>query len=200
MRQRLVCCLVLCLLLLPGVVWCQDDPVDGQPARLRSVRADFVQEKHLKILARPLVSHGVFVFQVPQSLRWEYLDPLHSILLMHNGRMKKIIEKDDRFEEDNGAGVDAMQIVLQDIGNWLDGRFADNPVFHVTRADEQTVVLAPREQGLQSVISRIELHLGQERGVMDSVIIVEGADVYTKLTFTNTVLNREIPEGLFIGP
>ena len=159
-------------MLLPGAVWCQDDPANGQPARLRSVQADFIQEKHLKILARPLISRGVFVFQVPQSLRWEYLTPLHSILLMHNGSVKKIIEKDDRFEEDNGAGVDAMQIVLQDIGSWLDGRFTDNPVFHVTHADEQTVVLTPKEQGLQSVISRIELHLGQEQGVMDSVIIV----------------------------
>ena len=46
-----------------------------KPGRLRSVQAEFVQEKHLKILTRPLVSRGTFAFQAPQSLRWEYRSP-----------------------------------------------------------------------------------------------------------------------------
>ena len=92
-----------------------------------------------------------------------------------------------------------MQIVLQDIGSWLDGRFTDNPVFNVTRTDERTVVLTPKEPGLQSIISRIELQLGQEEGVMESVTIFEGPDAFTRLTFTRAVLNREIPASTFTG-
>ncbi|MBV5318216.1 MAG: hypothetical protein JZU50_10460, partial [Desulfobulbaceae bacterium] len=95
----------------------------------------------MKILVRPLLSRGVFAFQAPQSLRWEYLSPLHSLLLMHDGRMQKMIERDGRFEPDNGAGVDSMQVILQDIGSWLDGRFTDNPMFKVTRPDDRTIVL-----------------------------------------------------------
>ena len=37
---------------------------------IKSISAEFVQEKHLKILARPLVSSGVFYYQAPASLRW----------------------------------------------------------------------------------------------------------------------------------
>ena len=49
------------------------------------------------------------------------------------------------------------------------------------------------------MISRIELRLGQQEGVMDSVTIFEGQDAFTRLTFANTVLNREIPESFFTG-
>ncbi|WP_319587649.1 outer membrane lipoprotein carrier protein LolA [uncultured Desulfobulbus sp.] len=198
MRTHAFLCLLLSLFLGTTPVW--GNPTGGPAVRLRSVQADFTQEKHLKILARPLVSQGIFAFQTPQSLRWEYLRPLHSILLLHEGRMRKLIEREGGFEQDNGAGIDAMRVVLQDIGSWLDGRFADNPLFQVTRAGERTVVLTPKEQGLQAVISRIELQLGPEEGVMEQVTIFEGPESFTRLRFTNTVLNREIPAGTFTQP
>lgn len=198
MSCRVLLSLLACLFLWPLVV--NANPTGDQPAALRSVQAEFTQEKNLKILVRPLVSRGVFAFQAPQSLRWEYLRPVHSVLLLHEGRMQKLIERDGRFEPDNGAGVDAMRIVLQDIGSWLDGRFTDNPLFHVTRTGERTVVLIPKEQGMQAVISRIELQLGPEQGVMERVTIFEGPDNSTRLTFTHAVLNRAIPVETFTKP
>ena len=198
MSCRVLFSLLVCLLLWPATAVA--NPTGDQPAALRSVQAEFTQEKNLKILVRPLVSRGVFAFQAPQSLRWEYLRPVHSVLLLHEGRMQKLIERDGRFEPDNGAGVDAMRIVLQDIGSWLDGRFTANPLFHVTRTGERTVVLIPKEQGMQAVISRIELQLGPEQGVMERVTIFEGPDNFTRLTFTHAVLNRAIPVETFTKP
>jgi len=195
---RILLSLLACLFLWPPVA--NANPTGDQPAALHSVQAEFTQEKNLKILVRPLVSRGVFAFQAPQSLRWEYLRPVHSVLLLHEGRMQKLIERDGRFEPDNGAGVDAMRIILQDIGSWLDGRFTANPLFHVTRTGERTVVLIPKEQGMQAVISRIELQLGPEQGVMERVTIFEGPDNFTRLTFTNAVLNRAIPVETFTKP
>ena len=198
MSCRILLSLLACLFLWPPVA--NANPTGDQPAALHSVQAEFTQEKNLKILVRPLVSRGVFAFQAPQSLRWEYLRPVHSVLLLHEGRMQKLIERDGRFEPDNGAGVDAMRIILQDIGSWLDGRFTANPLFHVTRTGERTVVLIPKEQGMQAVISRIELQLGPEQGVMERVTIFEGPDNFTRLTFTNAVLNRAIPVETFTKP
>jgi outer membrane lipoprotein-sorting protein len=189
--------LLACLLLLSAPLTVGMAAGDDNLARLVSVQADFTQEKHLKILARPLISRGVFAFQAPQSLRWEYLTPLHSIMIMHDGRIDKVIERDGRFERENGDGIGSMQIILQEIGNWLGGRFADNPMFAVSRPDAQTVILTPKEQGLTAVISRIELRLGQQAGVMESVTIFEGSDAWTRLTFANPVLNRVIPESRF---
>jgi outer membrane lipoprotein-sorting protein len=167
--------------------------------QLRSVHADFTQEKHLKILARPLVSTGSFTFQAPQSLRWEYRTPIHSILLMHEGKIKKFVERDGKLTEDQSMGLDSMQVVLSEIGGWLDGRFTDNAMFTVAFPDKKTVLLTPKEKGLAALISSIELKLADQAGLLDAVTIFEGPDSSTRLTFSNRALNQEIPAALFSG-
>jgi outer membrane lipoprotein-sorting protein len=168
-----------------------------EPIRLQSIQADFIQEKHLKILVRPLVSTGTFTFQAPQSLRWEYRTPVPSILLMAGGKVKKFIERDGQLEEDKGMRLDSMQVMLSQISNWLDGRFSDNDMFSVSFSGERTVLLIPREQALAGLISKIELKLADRKGLLDGVTIFEGPDSYTKMTFKNAVLNKEIPVSVF---
>ena len=91
-----------------------------------------------------------------------------------------------------------MQIVLQDIGNWLDGRFTDNPQFAVERPDSQRVVLRPKSECMRSVIERIELLMGEEVGVVEEVAIYESAETSTHLYFHHIQLNQEIPEKRFV--
>lgn len=177
----------------------KDSPVSQASIRLRSVKADFVQEKHLKILARPIISTGTFTFQAPQSLRWEYQKPLHSILLMHGGKVKKFIERDGRLTEEKGMQLDSMQVVLAEITNWLDGRFTDNAMFTVSFPDKKTILLTPKDQGIAALISTIELKLGDQAGLLDAVTIFEGPDSSTRLIFKNRILNQEIPASLFTG-
>ena len=176
--------------------------VDGALAggSLRSVQAEFSQEKHLPILARPLISTGTFAFQAPQSLRWEYHSPLHSVLLMDGGHVTKLVERDGRLAEEGGAGLGSMEIIMKEISSWLDGRFTDNPMFAVDQSKAGLVVLTPKDAGLAALISRIELRLGAEAGLIDSVTIFEGAEAWTKLSFANAVLNREIPASVFRKP
>ena len=192
------------LLLLVALSFCIAIPAaragaenKGAPVQLRSVQADFIQEKHLKILARPIISTGSFTFQAPQSLRWEYRTPIRSILLMHGGKVRKFVERDGVLAEDKGMRLDAMQVVLAEISNWLDGRFTDNAMFTVSFPKKQTILLTPKEQGFAALISSIELKLGEQVGLLDKVIIFEGPDASTSLTFSNRIINKEIPAAVF---
>ena len=190
--MRLVVSLLLAVLLMPASLH-----AGSARETITSVRADFIQEKHLPILARPLISKGLLAFCAPDSLRWEYLEPVHSIMLMHDGKVEKFVERNGVLELDRQSGITSMQVILQDISNWLDGRFTDNPAFTTSQPDPRTVVLTPREDGLRSMISQIELKLGNQPGVMESVTIVEGPKALTRLTFSGTVLNQAIPASLF---
>ncbi|TKB28262.1 outer membrane lipoprotein carrier protein LolA [Desulfopila sp. IMCC35006] len=167
------------------------------PVPLQSVQADFVQEKHLKILTHPIISTGTFAFQRPQSLRWEYARPIRSILLMHDGEVKKFVEQDGRLVEDKGMQFGAMQVVLAEISNWLDGRFTENKMFQVARPTDRTILLTPKSQELAGVISRIELTLADQQGNLDGITIFEGPDSYTRMRFSKRVLNRKIPVAVF---
>src|SRR5574341_1458734 len=48
---------------------------------IRSVKAEFLQKRSLPILTKPLFSEGKLFFSIPNSLRWEYLSPLRSVML-----------------------------------------------------------------------------------------------------------------------
>lgn len=165
-----------------------------------SVQADFVQEKSLPILARPLVSTGKFLFQAPGSLRWEYFSPLSSVLLMNNGQVRKFVKHEGEFVEEHGMGLNAMQIVLQEITGWLDGEITDTPTFLAKRTEKDTIVLTPRKEVLAKIISGIELKLQGESGLMESVTLYEGENSFTRMVFSNSRLNANLSDENFKKP
>lgn len=166
-------------------------------AAVTAVKADFVQEKHMQILARPLVSQGVFLFKAPNSLRWEYTAPVKSVLLMHNSRIQRFVYKDGLFVEDAAAGLQSLQVVVQQITQWLNGRFDENPAFSATLEPGPTIVMTPREKALARLIQRIEVVLSQQPGMLESVTIFESEDSYTRLVFQNVTLNPRLNDTAF---
>jgi outer membrane lipoprotein carrier protein len=52
------------------------DEIRERQKGVRTVRADFRQEKHTELLDRPIRSSGVFYFKAPVGVRWEYRDAM----------------------------------------------------------------------------------------------------------------------------
>jgi outer membrane lipoprotein-sorting protein len=162
-----------------------------------SVSSGFTQEKHMKILKRPLVSEGILLFQGPDSLRWEYKHPIQSILLLHNGKTRRFVQKNETLVEDASAKLQSMQVVVQEITQWLNGRFDDNPAFAARLESGRKIVMTPREESFARLIQRIEILLSDRPAVIKSVIIYENEDSYTKLDFKDVILNQKLDDALF---
>jgi len=166
-------------------------------ATVTAVQAAFVQEKHMQILARPLASKGVFLFKAPDSLRWEYLAPIKSVLVMHNGQIRRFVHKDGRLVEDASAGLQSMQVVIQQITQWLNGRFDENPAFSAALEPGPKIVMTPKDKALARLIRRIEIVLAEQPGVLESVTIFESEDSFTRLIFQNVSLNPRLGDTTF---
>jgi hypothetical protein len=167
---------------------------------ITSVEAAFVQKKTLAILARPLLSEGRFYFQAPGSLRWEYEKPIRSVLLIHEGTAKRFVREGSGWREDAGGSLAAMQVVLEQIGQWQQGRFDANPHFRAAFAvgPPPRVLLEPREAAWQKLIRRIELTLSRDQvGVIETVRMVEDEQTFTLLEFNRVRLNRALPAAFF---
>ena len=162
-----------------------------------SVRAGFTQEKHMKILTRPLVSEGVLFFQGPDSLRWEYKHPVQSILLLHNGNTRRFFKKSGSLVEDASANLQSMQVVVQEITQWLNGRFDDNPMFAARLEPGRKIVMVPRDESFTRLIQRIEVLLSDRPAVIKSVMIFESEDSFTRLVFKDVILNQKLDDALF---
>jgi outer membrane lipoprotein-sorting protein len=167
--------------------------------KISSVSATFVQEKHMKVLVKPLISKGVLFFRAPDSLRWEYRYPIKSILIAYNGRTRKYIRKGGTIIEDAGAGAPALPFVIEEISRWLKGRFDENPAFSAGLKTDRKIELTPKNKNLAMMIQRIELNLSERPGIIESVVIYEGENSFTRLKFVNVELNQTLDDALFKG-
>ena len=182
------------LLLSWGDSW---DQIRKTAKDITSVEAEFVQKKHMAILAKPLVSRGKLYFQVPRSLRWEYTSPVNSILLMHGGTVTRYVKKGDSVTKDSSARLQSMQIVLQEITMWMKGNFDANPGFRPELRPGRVIVLTPKEKSMGEIIQRIELKLSTRPGVIQSVRIYESEKSYTVIDFIHVKMNTKLPDSLF---
>jgi len=164
---------------------------------INSVSAEFIQEKHLKILAKPLVSKGVLFFKEPDYLRWEYISPVQSILLMQKGSTKRYIKGDGGVVKDGGANLRAIPLILQEISLWLKGRFDESLIFSSKLVGKSKIVLTPKEDYLKDMISSIELTFSLPSAIIERVMIYEDKNSFTKLEFQNTKINAPMDLSLF---
>jgi len=185
---------ISCLTIAWADSWNQIKDVAGQ---VNTVRCDFIQEKHMKIFANPLVSKGVLYFKVPGSLRWEYISPIRSVLLTHKGKTKRFVMRNDGFTEDSSANLQAMGIVVKEITLWLSGRFDENPQFKAILKSGRKILLLPKEKSFSTMIQKIELILSDRPGILKTVTIYESDNSYTRLIFNNARLNDKIDDSLF---
>lgn len=190
------------ILLLPLLVaWADSwEGLREASRRITSVEARFVQKKTLPMLAKPFVSEGRFFFQLPGQLRWEYDRPVRSVLIMNGGAVKRYLRDQGGWREEGGASLTAMQVVLEEIVNWQQGRFDSNPRFQasLTVGPEPRVTLVPKEASWGKMIRRIELTLSREQaGAMKGVRVVEDERSFTEMDFSQVRLNRPLPASLF---
>ena len=165
--------------------------------KISSVQADFVQEKHLKILSKPLISKGVMYYKAPSSLRWEYKAPIQSVLLMQNGHTKRFQNDGSGYKEESSADMPAMQMVMGQITQWLSGNFGDAAVFSAKMEKGRKIILTPQKKAFADIIARIELHLSDTPGMIAAVLIYEGPDAFTRMDFGQTVINPDLPDEIF---
>jgi outer membrane lipoprotein-sorting protein len=169
---------------------------------IRSISADFIQEKHMKILVKPLISKGIIRFQSPDALRFEYREPIQNILIMQNERVSRYIRKDDTFIRDNAAAMSAMTVVMDEISQWLKGNF-NTSVFDATIENAPApgkIILVPKDKSMTHFIQDIVLVLSEQPGVFKEVIIRESQDSYTRLRFDKVQLNKPITPDVFAAP
>jgi hypothetical protein len=116
---------------------------------------------------------------------------------LHKGKTRRFVQKSGRLVEDASANLQSMQVIIQEITRWLNGRFDENPTFEARLAPGRKIVMVPRDESFARLIQRIEILLSDRPAVIKSVMIFEGEDSYTKLDFKDVILNQKLDEALF---
>jgi hypothetical protein len=136
---------------LPGVV--------AAFRQIKGLRATFVEEKHIALLARPLVTRGSIVYRAPADLIRHTASPRPSAVWLHGARLRF---RDDSGEKEMDLGrwgpaqslVDSYLHVLGGDLDWLKARYT---VDFQCRGGVWRVALTPLEPGLAKLVKSITL-------------------------------------------
>lgn len=168
---------------------------------IRSVKADFLQRRTLQILTKPLLSEGKLFFYTPDSLRWEYLSPLGSVMLQKGNNIQVYNFSEGKWKPEMTQAVEARRMVLAEISRWFQGRFDESKAFKhsYSPGPPAHIILVPGE-GINRFIQRIEIVLSVRPGVIDRVEIEESGGSRTFIEFRNVVINSSISSEVFEKP
>jgi len=168
-------------------------------AQIKTIQADFIQTKSMKILSKPLISEGRFYYAAPDSFRWEYLKPLKSIVINHKGKTKRYIYSGGKMVEDESGGAQGMKVILGEITSWMSGNFDQNPSFKATLKEGTytQITLTPVGQNMNGMLQKVIITISKKDAAVKSVNIVENESSATIIDFKNTQTNKNIPESIF---
>jgi len=168
---------------------------------IRSVKADFLQKRTLQILTKPLLSEGKLFFYTPDSVRWEYLSPLRSVMLQKGSTIRVYNFSEGKWKPEITQAVEARRMVLAEISQWFQGRFDESKAFKHTYSPgpPACIILVPGE-GVNRFIQRIEIVLSVRPGVIDRVEIEEPGGSRTSIEFRNVEINSRFPSEVFEKP
>ena len=180
------------------------ESIRKESAKVSSISARFTQTKRMSILAKPLVSSGIFCFKAPGSVRWAYDGPVKSVLLLDQGASRRFTQgQSGGWSEDAGIGAAATSVMLQEILLWSTGRFTESQGFtaQLMAGAAPRIQLRPRDSRLGQIISGIEIIPAPDSpGMIQSIIISEGAGNTTTFDFADTMINAPLEDGLFRKP
>ena len=168
-------------------------------ARIKAMSADFVQKKSMKILSKPLISEGKFYYAAPDSIRWEYIKPIKSLVISSKGSTRRFMASGGKMVEDKSGSMQAMQIVLSEVAGWMSGRFDSNPSFKATIKEGNPILitLIPTEKSMAGFFEKIEIVVAKKDASVKSVRIVENANAETRIDFSHVVINPDLNPSVF---
>ena len=168
---------------------------------IRSVKANFLQKRFLQILTKPLLSEGKLFFYAPDSVRWEYLNPLRSVMLQKGSTIQVHNFSEGKWKPEITQAVEARRMVLAEISQWFQGRFDESKAFkHGYSPGPPARVTMVAGEGINRFIQRIEIVLSARPGVIDRVEIEEPGGSRTSIEFRNVEINPSFSSEVFEKP
>jgi outer membrane lipoprotein-sorting protein len=172
-------------------------------ATVSTLRAHFVQEKHVTIVRDVLRSSGTFWLDKRGRIAWQVAEP---------DSMRVVIRRDGVFVAGKRVGADSAERGGESATNaklsplpmleGLNGIFAGVSEetardFEVTFRDRDRLHLVPRSRSLSAWLSAIEITLGGEAQTPQIVRLEEPGGDVTEITFSDVTVNPPLDDAAF---
>ncbi|WP_298997461.1 outer membrane lipoprotein carrier protein LolA [uncultured Desulfovibrio sp.] len=216
--------LFIAFIVLPASAVAQEQPLANaealldaaakQSAGITSLSADFVQEKSMAVLARPMTSQGYFClrraaqaanaqaratskddngFETADSLLWAYTRPLASGFIYKNGRGALWEGSPEATRPANERESTVITAIIRNILDWISiDPAALRATYRLERpqADKPMLLLYPLRQ---SFFARLEVTFADDLKSVRQLTFAERNGDTVRIAFNQTRVNEALP-------
>jgi len=166
-----------------------------------TMTARFTEEKHLRLLAAPVVSRGVMNFSRPNKVRWEYEDPQRRVFIVTEKMYLAYDPALRRAEEvpyKAFVGKRLMRLLglgqsVDELETYYDIRLEPDGDLDGTRL----LVLTPRRQRVRDRLAEMRLWVDEGTGLPRRIGYLDADGDSTRITFDDVRTNIGIDAGRF---
>ena len=165
------------------------DELKTKQTEIKTVSARFMQEKHTKLLTKPIKSSGRFLYKQPDMIRWEYSGSVN-MQVIYNGKELWLYYPELK-EADKLTGLSQYGSLMHfDV-------FTMSRDYTITAKKENNIImlkLAPKAQG---PISQIEMEIPVESPFPRMIKLLDQNNEPTTITFRDVKLNPDLQDSSF---
>ena len=165
---------------------------------IKTLTADFTQYKVMNFLEKPIISKGKLYLQNPNAMKWNYNQPIDYSVVFNNGKIyindegKKNtidLQGNKKFEKLNSLIIGSVS------GNLFQTN--DFTITYGKTANARIAKLQPKLKDIKKYIKEIQLTFYTGQSTVTEVKMIEPSNDYTKIVFSNKVLNKSINATVF---
>ena len=167
-------------------------------AALKTLQSDFIQTKHLSLLAEKISSRGKFYYSKEDKVRIEYTTPFQYLLVMNGGQI--MIKDEQKTSRVNARNSKMLQSVNRIMLDCMRGSVFSNPDFKVAAFENGAgylLSLSPATESMKKMFSQIDVYLTKTGLDVDKLTMKESGGDYTDMDFTNSQHNIALNDALF---
>jgi outer membrane lipoprotein-sorting protein len=170
--------------------------LEERMSAVQTLKARFVQQKHLAVLEQPLVLEGEIYMQKPALFAWHVREPLRYSMVVRDEVVRQWDEDTQRVETISLSRNPAFKLAIRQMRGWFSGAYRSMLAeYEVTVLSEAPISLqfVPREGGFaRAAVENVTVVFeADERYIRELHVAEKGGDS-TVLTFVDTQLNGPI--------
>jgi outer membrane lipoprotein carrier protein len=176
------------------------DSLEAAGRALRTMKADFTQEKVLTLLNEKETSAGKLFLEIPGRFRWDYTVPHESVMLIKDGKFARYFPKTKQVFRGEAKGEADLLVGFgpgaEGLGKKYDVTYVG--VEAVKGRPAWVLDLKPKaDQATASLFQSIRLWMDKVHSIPSQTRLTEPTSDYTTIRFDHVVVNKDLPKGAF---
>lgn len=176
--------------------------LDASSKSVTTLAGEFSQRNKIKLFKQELKSKGRLFFRTPRQIRWEYLEPDPSTLIL-DGQKATLASPGAAPRVFDLAEDATMRAIFDQLLLWLgpgslEHARADYDLSAGGTAEQPALTLTPKPSSpIAKAFQKIELRLDGKSWLLHSILLTEKSGDEKEITFQRLERNAKLPADAF---